>query len=76
MARGIFDKRIKASNKLIFLVLAFLMIAFLVHYINSGGLANDIAKHGFIVIAGIAFMIFWAYGVLFRGGVGGKKRRK
>lgn len=75
MARGIFDKRIKGSNKLIFLVLAFLMIAFLVHYINSGGLANDIAKHGLLVIVIIAFIIVWVYAVLFKSGMGGKKRR-
>ena len=75
MARGIFDKRIKGSNKLIFLVLAFFFLSFLVHYINSGELANDIAKHGFVVIVIIAFIIFWVYAVLFKSGMGGKKRR-
>lgn len=78
MSRGVFDKRAKASNKISILIIAGLLIAFLVYCVKSGELANEIAKHGFVGIVAFAFLVFVAYSMLFRMGMGkgGKQKRR
>ncbi len=58
MSRGVFDKRVKTSNKISILIPAGLLIAFLVYCVKSGELANDIAKHGFMSIVAFALLVF------------------